>query len=163
MSLTVSEDALAMPQHRLAPLALTSLIALASIQLSGCTAIGFGIGALVDAPNGKGPPGRLTGVSTGTLVTLSLHDGRKLQGRVLGSTDSLSEVPPPVPPSGGRLEAPLRAVLLLGTSDGVQQIPIENVKRVSVPDARGKAIGVLSGLALDVIFIWWLNNSLGVP
>lgn len=141
-----------MPGHRLVPLALVVLCALTSIQLTGCTAIGFGIGALSDMSNGKRTPDRLDTMRTGTGITLWLRDGRKLRGRFLGSCDSLSESSPPVrPTSGDQSGAPLRAVLLIGTGHGVRQIPIQDVSRVSVPVARGKVIGLFTGLSVDTL------------
>jgi len=143
-----------MPRHPLARLGLFILCALASIQLAGCTAIGFGVGALVDMSNGKGGADRLSTVATGTTVTIWLRDGRVVHGQFQGSADSLSENPPPPAPGGGKQSAtPLRAVLLLGTSQGTQQIPVQNVSRVSVPVARGKLIGFLSGLGVDVLLL----------
>ena len=57
-------------------------------------------------------------------------------------------------PNGGEQSvAPLRAVLLLGTFHGIQQIPIQNVRRVSVPVARGKVIGLLTGLSADTLML----------
>lgn len=143
-----------MPRHRLALLALVVRSAFTTIQLSGCTAIGFGVGAAVDQSRGKGTADRLSKVYTGTRATLWLRDGRKLQGRVLGSSDSLSETPPDLQPNLGKQPmAPLRAVLLLDTGQGIQQIPIQDVQRVTVPDARGKFIGVLGGLLLDIFIL----------
>jgi hypothetical protein len=141
-----------MSGHRLVPLALVVLCALTSIQLTGCTAIGFGVGALSDMSNGKRTPDRLDTMRTGTGITLWLRDGRKLHGRFLGSCDSLSESSPPVrPTSGDQSGAPLRAVLLIGTGHGVRQIPIQDVSRVSVPVARGKVIGLFTGLSVDTL------------
>jgi hypothetical protein len=159
VSLTNSEDSLAMPRHRLALLARVILIALASIQLTGCTAIGFGLGAIVDASRGGGTADRLRGISTGTHVTLVLNDGQMLHGKFQGSADSLSETPPPVPPIGRVAKGPIRAVLLLGAKDGIHQIPTHGVSRVSVPDARGKGFGALLGLIVDSIMVWDLTTN----
>jgi len=143
-----------MPRHRLAPLVLVLLCALTSIQVTGCTAIGFGIGSLTDMSSGKRTPDRLAAVQTGTRITLWLRDGRKLHGRFLGSSDSLSENPSPTRPNGREASmAPLGAVLLIGTRHGIQQVPIQNVRRVSVPVARGKLIGLLGGLSVDLLMI----------
>jgi hypothetical protein len=151
-----------MPQHRFSPLALVILCALAPILLSGCTAIGFGIGALADMSSGKQTPDRIGPLQTGTRITLWLNDGRKLQGRYLGSSsDSLSETPAPVEPAGGEPSVVRpRAVLLLGTSEGTQRIPTQDVQRVSVPVVRGKVIGLLTGLVLDAVGILMLVLAL---
>ena len=42
-------------------------------------------------------------------------------------------------------------VLLLGTSHGIQQIPIQDMNRVSVSVVRGKVIGLVSGLTVDAV------------
>ena len=141
--------------RRLILLALIVSGALTSIHLTGCTAIGFGVGAMVDSANGKQTAGGLSRVRTGTDITMWLRDGRKLHGQFLGSRDSLSETPLPTEPTGGkRTVAPVRAVVILGTKSGTQQIPIQDVDRVSVPDARGKTIGTLIGLAGDALLIF---------
>ena len=147
-----------MPRHRFAALA---LVAITALLMTGCTAIGFGVGALVDRSEGKGPATRLAPVHTGSRVTLWLSDGRRLEGRLLGSRDSLSEIPPSAASIRRELpNVPLRAVLLMGTNRGVEQIPIPDVTRVSVPVAGGKVAGSISGLALDVcmlfVFAQWL-------
>jgi hypothetical protein len=143
-----------MPRHRLISLALVILWALTSIQLTGCTAIGFGVGALADMSSGKRSADRLVTVHTGTRVTLWLRDGRKLHGQYMGSRDSLSESPALERPIGGeRSMARPGTVLLLGTSHGIEQIPIQDVSRVSVPVARGKVIGLVSGLAVDGVLL----------
>ena len=150
-----------MPRHRIFSLALLILWTLATIQITGCAAIGFGVGTLVDMSNGKGPANRLATVHTGRRVTLWLRDGRRLHGQFLGSRDSLSETPSPVRPIGGeRSVAPIRAVLLLGTSHGIQQIPIQDVRRVSVPVVRGKVIGLISGLTMDALILVLLALAL---
>ena len=149
-----------MPRRRLASLALVVLGALISIQLTGCTAIGFGIGALTDRANGKGTANRLVTVHTGTSVTMWLRDGRRLDGRFLGSRDSLSETPLTQQPIGDAGSAPpLRAVLLVGTNRGIQQILTQDVSRVSVPVMHGKVIGLISGLALDALFVYAIYQA----
>jgi len=187
-----------MPRHLLAPLALVLLCALTSIQLAGCTAIGFGLGSLIDMSSGKRTPDRLTGVRTGTRITLWLRDGRKLNGRFLGTRDSLSQADPtaaqitadtlaapvaadtpaapvaadtpaaPVaadpsaaphaadPPAAPNAAGPpvvRHAVLLLDTNHGIQRIPAQDVRRVSVPVARGKVIGLVTGLSFDGLML----------
>jgi len=177
-----------MPRHLLAPLALVLLCALTSIQLAGCTAVGFGLGSLIDMSSGKRTPDRLMPVRTGTRITLWMRDGRKLHGRFMGRRDSLSQTDPPAAPSAadpsaapnavdslaapnavdspvtaGKPVAPnaaapnaagtpvakLNPVLLLDTNHGIQSIPIQDVRRVSVPVARGKVIGLITGLSFD--------------
>lgn len=149
-----------MPRPRYAWPALVVLGALTAMQLTGCTAIGFGVGALADMSSGKGTAGRLVTARTGTRVTMWLRDGRRLNGRFLGSRDSLSTSLPVRPIGGVGASAPLRAVLILDTQQGVQQIPVQDVTRVSVPVARGKVIGLVSGLAVDGVMIFAIVSSL---
>ena len=148
-----------MRRHRFATLALIVPAALATFQLTGCTAINFGIGALVDTAAGKGPPSRLVMVKPGTSVTMWTNDGRKLHGKFLGSQDSLGgEAPVYAQASVNSYSAvPLRGILNLRTDRGVEQVPIQDVRRVSVPMARGKVIGLVTGVAADgmMIFIAW--------
>lgn len=79
----------------------------------------------------------------------------------MGSRDSLADSASPVQANPAeRPAAPLGAVLLLGTSRGIQQIPVQTVRRVSVPAARGKVIGLLSGATLDSVMLLLLFAAL---
>jgi hypothetical protein len=143
-----------MPRRLLPSIALVALAVLVSSSLTGCTAIGFGVGAMVDSTVGKGSANRLVTVRPGTSVTIWLNDGRRLHGRFLGSRDSISESPVSAPPRGNNATSQsLRSVVLLGTDRGIRQIPIGEVRRVSVPVMRGKVLGLVTGLTVDVLFL----------
>lgn len=147
-----------MMRHWLAPLVLVALAALLSAPLTGCTAIGFGVGAIVDSSVGKGSVDRLATVRPGTRVTMWLNDGRSLDGRYLGRRDSLSETPDSTRTAvNDGAAGSLREVILLGTDEGVRQVPSGEVRRVSVPVVSGKVIGLLTGLAVDS---WWVYKAL---
>jgi hypothetical protein len=147
-----------MPRHRFASLA---LVVMAALPLTGCTAIGFGVGAMVDRSEGKGPATRLARVHTGSRVTLWLSDGRRIARRLLGSRDSLSESPLSAPSIRREVPTvPLRAVLLMGTNRGVERVPIREVTRVSVSVAGGKVAGTISGLAVDACMLFVFVQAL---
>ena len=154
-----------MPRRRSFPFAPVALGALASILLAGCTAVGFGVGALADMSSGKQTVGELSRVRTGTRITMWLRDGGALDGQFLGCRDSLSATPLTVPPAGelGRV-VPLRAVIILGSKAGPQQVPMDNVERISVPVVRGKVIGTLVGLLGDayILYLAWITNTGGI-
>jgi len=117
--------------------------------INGCTAIGFGIGAVIDETGGKGPPSRLVGVRSGVEITMWLTDGRKLNGVYRGNRASNGEAATLVQPVFR--DAIPGAVILLETREGVQEVPVSSIWRVSVPVARGKVTGALIGLSLDAI------------
>ena len=133
--------------------------------LTGCTAVGFGIGALSDMNNGKQSVGAFANVRTGTDVTMWLRDGRKLHGQFLGCRDSLSSTTLPMPADSelGKL-VPFRAVIVLGNESGTQQVPIDLVERISVPVHRGKWIGTVVGICGDalLVFLAWIAAGGGL-
>lgn len=142
------------PGRRLVPLAFLLSCALASLPLVGCTAIGFGVGALVDMSNGKRAPDKLGPIRTGTDITVWLHDGGKLDGQYMGRRDSLSRDSTAAPANvGDPSAAKAGPSLLLGTSQGTREIAMADVKRVSVPVARGKVFGLVHGATIDVLMI----------
>ena len=148
------------PGRRLAPLGLVLLCALTSIPLTGCTAIGFGIGALTDMSNGKRAPEKLGPIRSGTQITVWLRDGHKLDGQYMGRADSLSRDSTMTPASSADLTAVHTPSLLLATNHGTREIPIEDVKRVSVPVVRGKLVGLAGGATIDVLMILLLLAAL---
>lgn len=146
------------------PFAPVALGTLATLLLTGCTAVGFGVGALSDMSSGKQTVGGLANVRTGTSVTMWLRDGRKLHGQFLGCRDSLSATPLPVPTDTEMgTFVPFRAVVVLGTRSGPEQIPMDLVERISVPVHRGKLIGTVVGILGDalVIFVAWMVAGSG--
>jgi hypothetical protein len=147
------------------PFAPVALGALASLLLAGCTAVGFGVGALYDMQGGKRTVGELASVRTGTSITMWLRDGRKLDGEFLGCRDSLGATPLTAPTDVERGSfVPLRALVVLGTQSGPQQIPIDLVERISVPVVRGKVVGTLVGLLGDawLFYLAWITNTGGI-
>jgi hypothetical protein len=120
--------------------------------INGCTAVGFGIGAVIDETSGKGPPSRLVGVRSGVEITMWLTDGHKLSGVYRGNRQSSGEAATPAQPAGtDALASPAGVVILLETREGVQEVPVSSVWRVSVPVAKGKVTGALIGFGLDAI------------
>jgi hypothetical protein len=155
--LAASDSRLLIPRRALAAPVLLSLAILASITCNGCTAIGFGIGAVIDETSGKGSPSRLVGVRTGVEITMWLTDARKLSGVYRGNRAPNGEAATLVQPvfrdaipSAALHES---AVILLETREGVQEVPVSSIWRVSVPVARGKVTGALIGLGLDAIVV----------
>jgi hypothetical protein len=143
-----------MPRNAPAFLLLALLAIGALIVSSGCTAVGFGAGALSDMSRGKGPPSSLWRVRSGVSITMWLRDGRKLDGVFRGHRSSSAGAAAPERPAGtDSLAGPRRAVILVDTKQGAQEIPFDDILRVSVPVASGKVIGTLLGLGLDTLFV----------
>ena len=128
--------------------------------INGCTAVGFGIGAMTDEAGGKGPPSRLAGVRSGVEITMWLTDGRKLHGVYRGNRASSGEAASSAPAGVDLPGPPPGAVILLETKKVVQEIPASTVYRVSVPVAHGKVIGGLIGLVLDAAIVLAVNAGL---
>jgi hypothetical protein len=145
--LAAPDSRLLISRRALAAPVLLSLAILTAIN--GCTAVGFGIGAVSDATSGKGPPSRLVGVRTGVEITMWLTDGRKLHGVYRGNRAPSGEAVTLAQPAFR--DAIPDAVILLETPEGVQEVPVGSVSRVSVPVAKGKVTGALIGLGLDAI------------
>ena len=137
-------------------------------SINGCTAVGFGLGAVGDNVSGKGSTSRLAGVRTGVEITMWLTAGDKLSGVYRGNRAASGEAATSaLPASTDSLAPPPGSVILLETREGVQEIPVSSVLRVSVPVASGKVIGTLVGLALDVLIVAQalasMDFSLGGP
>jgi hypothetical protein len=125
---------------------LSSAIGLA---LTGCTLIGFGIGAVADAS--KKPivvsGEQVAAIENGASVRIELKDGRRIRGKYLGL----------VPAEGSGPEGPT-AILVDTGSGSAPPIPVAEVAEVRVSrKAHGKWIGAGVGAALDigaVIFLY---------
>jgi hypothetical protein len=148
---------------------------LSSISIPGCSLIGFTGGAVSDMVEGKGHASRLLRVRSGVRITLWLVDGRKGNGVFEGAfaRDAASETEPVTPSNGadatrsgdvaggaeGRASMPFDVVI--SYRDGVlDTIPAENIRRVSVPVARGKVIGTLVGVTIDALVVAAVAASL---
>jgi hypothetical protein len=143
-----------MPRNTPAFLLLVLLSIGAAIASSGCTAIGFGAGALIDMNRGKGTASRLDGVRMYSRVTIWMRDGRKLDGIFAGREQSSAAAATTAQlASADSLAALPRTMILLGTDQGTQKIPENDVARVSVPVASGKVTGTLVGLGLDIVSV----------
>jgi len=140
-------------------ISLAMAVACASASLPGCTAVGFGIGAVRDAVTGKGPASRLVGVREGTRVTIWMRDGRRLHGRFEGysAPDSLLTM---AAHATDATVTPSKSMLLLRTGPGVEKLDVNDVTRVSVPVATGKIAGSIIGLAADAAMIAALYAAL---
>jgi hypothetical protein len=109
---------------------------------TGCTLIGFGIGAAVDAS--KKPvvvPGeQVAGIAKGATVRIALKDGRRIKGKYLGL----------VPAEGSGPEGP--TAILVDTGSGpAPPIKVADVAELRVSrKAQGKWIGAGVGAALDI-------------
>lgn len=129
-------------------LLLLACVGALAVQVEGCTALGFTLGAFIDMENGKDSPERLVRVKPGTRITLWTADGGKHDGRFAGLTgadDSLLVGPQPPLPDGARIRI---------DGDLLQQsFRADSVTRISVPVVRGKVIGTLVGVAADVIIL----------
>jgi hypothetical protein len=126
------------------------LLSVIGLALTGCTLIGFGIGAVADAS--KKPvvvPGELVAaIEKGASVRIELKDGRRIKGKYLGL----------VPAEGSGPEGPT-AILVDTGSGSAPPIPVANVAEVSVSrKAHGKWIGAGVGAALDISAIIFVST-----
>lgn len=139
-----------------------ALALLLSTSISGCSVMGFSLGALSDHAVGKGGPSHLLNARRGVHVTLWLNDGRKLTGvyedvlpqqgmvAVTAASDSVvvsgyGAAASPTPPFTG--------IVLLTNSGERDTIPAGSVERVSIPNARGKVKGLIGGLVIDALLV----------
>jgi hypothetical protein len=141
-----------MPSRSFASFLLLSLALLAS---AGCTAVGFGVGALVDAGSGKGSAARLNDVHPGRNVTVWLHDGSRAEGRFLGRE------PVTPAPDLDPFSAAAGGAILLQTKSETMRITAGDVDRVSVPVYKGKVTGMVIGLAIDALVFFASWQALG--
>ncbi len=126
------------------------LSSVSGLALTGCTLIGFGIGAAADAS--KKPvvvPGTLVAaIEKGASVRVVLMDGRRIKGKYLGL----------VPTEGSGPEGPI-AILVDTGSGSAPPIPVASVVEVRVSRrARGKWIGAGVGAALDITALILVSN-----
>jgi hypothetical protein len=119
-----------------------------SMNIQGCTVIGFAIGANADSKNGTGGPALLFNVNVGSPVTLLLWDGSTVKGRFAGwSRDSAVAL------ASTDVISPRGAVVRLATDSGEVRIPAEGIAKVSVRVWKGRIGGLVFGLAADAIVI----------
>jgi len=126
------------------------LLSVVGLALTGCTLLGFGIGAVADAS--KKPvvvPGELVAaIEKGASVRIELKDGRRIKGKYLGL----------VPAEGSGPEGPT-AILVDTGSGSAPPIPVANVAEVRVSrKAHGKWVGAGLGAVLDTTAIIMLSN-----
>jgi hypothetical protein len=145
----------AIPVRRMLVLAAIGALCIAlAVNVQGCTAIGFAIGAAADARDGSGGPALLLDVKVGRPVTLLLWDGRTLEGRFAGwSRDSVDSLALTDSLASTRTSSPRGATVRLATDRGEIAVPAESIAKVSVTVNRGKIGGLLTGLAADAIVI----------
>ena len=139
-----------------------ALALLLSTSISGCSVLGFSLGALSDHADGKGGPSHLLNARRGVHVTLWLNDGRKLTGvyedvlsqqgmvAVTAASDSVvvsgyGAAASPTPP--------FTDIVLLTDSGERDTIPAGSVVQVSIPNARGKVKGLIGGLVVDALLV----------
>lgn len=130
------------------------LLPLAMLTSAGCTAVGFGLGALVDADSGKGSAARLNDVHPGRNVTVWLRDGRRVQGRYLGR-EPVTPAPDLDPFSAAA------GTIMLQTESETMRVAAGDVDRVSVPVTKGKVMGMVLGLAIDALILFAAWQALG--
>jgi hypothetical protein len=146
---------------------------LAIAQLSGCTAIGFVVGAGRDYLNNEKTPERLQHLASNSRVKLRLRNGETLRGVYLGpgapaprgggvgdsaASSSLGDRP-------GRLaeehrQSTTARIAVVGR--GELEVPWSDIARVDASAPRtGKVFFGLIGLAVDVWFwgFWFPEQS----
>ncbi len=141
------------------------LFALAGLLFSGCTFVGFGIGAAIDSKQ----PKKEKNIQGWELVSLK-HNSRitvfrKEEGPMTGIYRGVVKMNP-------RKDSLPNAIVLdaKGGSGRFEyyQIPFERIDHVYVPARKitGKIIGPIIGLALDALIIIGINSAdynLGTP
>jgi hypothetical protein len=145
-----------MPRRAFAARTLIPFAILTLLISTGCTAIGFGVGAVSDMKRGKGPASRLVEVPRGREVTVWLNDGRQLTGAFMGHEEARA-------PAAADSASILRTMILLETKAETLRIPVGDVDRVSVPVISGKVTGALVGVLIDgvvvvLVFISYLSQ-----
>lgn len=112
----------------------------ASLELSGCTLLGAGIGASLDASAQRGPDGRVQAGKDDTLM-VTLHDGRSIKGRYAGMHGPRSDDP--------------RSYLYVRPSDSATvAIPHDQIAEVAVrARTTGLWTGIVMGAMVDVVLI----------
>jgi len=148
--------------RRVLHLAIAVLGALMSVHLSGCSLIGFGVGALVDSGRPQrlrqAAPTRLYTLTEGSRLTLVLSDSTRVSGR-LGRARSPSHHGRVVPVEQlrtGRDKGDLDASWQVGveTTDGWQWVDYDRIARVEfVAPKLGKLVGLAAGLTIDGIVV----------
>ena len=142
-----------MPRLSITSRVLVSVAFIASLSTTGCTALGFGIGAAIDVDRGKGTASRLESVHKGTKVTVWLRDGGRVSGRFLGYDPGETAVSIDPPAGSGSSPAPAGRHVLLEMEHETRRILVADVDHVSVPVSSGKVKGLLIGASLDAIFV----------
>jgi hypothetical protein len=137
----------------LALAALGAMCASLTVSIQGCTVLGLMAGAAADK-GGTGGPDKLMTVPVGQQLTLTLWDHTSLEGRFMGwSPDSGA-----LPATTG-ISSPRGAIVRLGTREGEVDVPTEKIALVSVPSNHAIVVGLLAGLAMDVLVIRDLNRQ----
>ena len=114
--------------------------------LEGCTAIGFGVGAVADTKVGIGGIALLDSSRVGQRVRLGLRSGHRVEGRFAGwSRDSLGSVAMLDTLPGRRARTPFADSL------GDAAIPADSISTVSTTQNSFKVVGLLVGITLDVL------------
>ena len=124
--------------------ALVVCAAFAAAPLAGCTLVGAGIGAGVDAmipgPYEAHSSEERFHLESGKRVDLGLRDGKRVRGRYLGTHGPTRSDP--------------ETYLLVGVDDGVESVPASELRVVGIEVAgKGWIYGGLIGLAIDVAVI----------
>jgi len=135
--------------------ALAALCLVLMVHIEGCTLLGLAAGAAADAEHSHGGPALLLDIKVGRPVTLVLWNGRTLEGRFAGWTrDSAAAFD-----STGMI-SPRGATVRLATEKGEIAVPAESIAKVSVSQHGGQMVGMLAGLAIDVMVIRSINQDL---
>jgi hypothetical protein len=127
----------------------------ALLFLNGCSIIGLGVGAGIDAARGIRNPRRLLQTAPGTRVTLKLRDHTVLRGAFAG-IDSTARGEP-----AGRV-LPVRGPIGIELGSVTRFVPYDSVSSTKIRGVHSaKTILVWMGLATDVSLL--LFGSLGNP
>ena len=120
----------------------------ALLFLSGCSIIGLGVGAGIDATRSIRAPRRLLQTPPGTHVKLKLRDGAVLRGSFAGMNSAAE----------GREHAEIR----IDVGDATRIVPYESVSSAKIRGVHSaKTILFWTGLGTDVSVL--LLGSVGNP
>ncbi len=123
------------------------LLAVLTVSIEGCTAVGllFGMGA--DAAEGTGGPGKLLEIRPGQWVSLERWDGTSRQGRFIAMERDSGAVD-----TSKVLSLQNLSVRIQGER-GEERIAATSIAKVRTPTMKGTIMGLVVGATIDVLII----------
>jgi len=136
-----------------------------SLTISGCSAVGLGIGASIDNtfPNSQVVSNQeIIPVKEGTAITINLKDGSQIRGTYQGLTEITNIKGHRKTSKSGALHrkiagfdrTPFKRLVIVRTASGLQKISLDEIDTMIIPrKGNMKWIGLMVGMALDIVWI----------